>query len=303
MLSPKNIFIWTEAFNCTEILPPFLESFRKHHDLPLNVVVGDDESHLVPKISGVKALTLGSNLRSIFYKNSEPQIKKGYRLGHLGTARIWSRLIQERKEEFFIHLDADTVFLSDTVNHLISNLESGFDFVGTRRPYRNRGYRLTGKDAAKLNNHPDVLNTDFIGFRRRAIGNRYSPLLTRWIRGKRPLRYPVVDFFDPVLIKAISRGFRILYIDSPDDGNHALPNFDSEFFKNRISFAAVGSGLNFFKNPGVETSPGYKSYALSSFALYSKHLLDSDIDIPVLDNPEILAKLMRLDKKSWTLRN
>jgi hypothetical protein len=299
----KSVFIWTEAFNCTEILPPFLESFRKHHDFPLNVLVSQEESHLVPKVPGVKIYNLGENLRSFFYKNSESQVKKGYRSGHLGTARIWSHLIQERKEEYLIHLDADTVFLDGTVTQLISKLELGFDFVGTRRPYRNRGYRLEGKDATKLNKLPDVLNTDFIGFQRKAISNRYSPLLTRWIRGKRPLRHPVVDFFDPVILKAISRGRRILYIDSPCDGIHAFPNYDSEFFKNRISFAAVGSGLNFLKNPDVKTSPGYKSYALASFALYSKYLLDTDIGIPVLDNPEILAKLMRLDKKSWKLRN
>ena len=94
-----------------------------------------------------------------------------------------------------------------------------------------------------------------------------------------------------------------MYIDSPNDGQHAFPNYDSEYFKNRISFAAVGSGLNFFKNPGVETSPGYKSYAISSFALYSKYLLETDIGVPVLDNPEILAKLIKLDKKSWKLRS
>jgi hypothetical protein len=301
--SQKSVFIWTEAFNCTEILPPFLDSFRTHHDLQLNVVVARDESHLVPKKPGVEVLNLGNNLQSFFFKNSESQVKKGYRLGHLGTARIWSHLIQERREEYLIHLDADTVFLGDTVSQLIRNLESGFDFVGTRRPYRNRGYRLEGKDGLRLNKHPDVLNTDFIGFRRKAISNRYSPFLTRWIRGKRPLRYPVVDFFDPILLRAISHGRKILYVDSPNDGPHAFPNYDSEYFKNRISFAAVGSGLNFFKNPGVETSPGYKSYAVSSFALYSKYLLDTDIGVPVLDNPEILAKLIKLDKKSWKLRS
>jgi hypothetical protein len=100
----------------------------------------------------------------------------------------------------------------------------------------------------------------------------------------------------------LSQGRKIKYIDSPDRGSSSLPNYDSEFFKNRISFAAVGSGLNFFKNPRVMTSPGYRDYALASYSLYAKYLLDQETGIKPLDNPEILEKLKRLDKSNWTLR-
>ena len=302
MSQGRNVFIWTEAFNCVEILPPFLESFIKHHKLEINVVVAESEINLVPRVKGVNAISLKPNLNSNFFRNHEKYVIDGYKQGHLGTARIWSYLIQNRSEDVFVHLDADTVFLAESVSVLIDQIESGYDFVGTRRPYKNRGYRLEGRDAKRLNKHPDALNTDFLAFRSEAIASKHSPLLTRWIRGKRPLRYPVVDFFDPVIFRALSQGRKIKYIDSPDKGSSSLPDYDSEFFKNRISFAAVGSGLNFFKNPTVITSPGYRDYALASYSLYAKYLLDHETGIKPLDNPEILEKLKRLDKSSWTLR-
>jgi len=302
MSQGKSAFIWTEAYNCVEILPPFLKSFREHHNLGINVIVAKSEADLVPKIEGVNALTLEPNFKSNLLRNSEKHVSLGYKSGHLGTARIWSYLIQNRSEEFFVHLDADTVFLAESVSALIDRLKRGYDFVGTRRPYKNRGYRLEGRDGTLLDKRPDALNTDFLAFRPSAISSRHSPLLTRWIRGKRPIRYPVVDFFDPIIFRALSQGRKISYIDSPDVGSSSLPNYESEFFKNRISFAAVGSGLNFLKNPSVQTSPGYREYALASYSLYAKYLLDQETGIDPLDNPEILEKLKRLDKPSWTLK-
>lgn len=166
--------------------------------------------------------------------------------------------------------------------------------MGTRRPYLNRGYRRNGRDGKSLDKRPDALNTDILGFRRNAIVNRYSPFLTRWIRGKRPLRYPVVDYFDPVIFKALSSSRSICYLDSPNSGSSAYPDLSSEFFTKRISFAAVGSGLSFIKNPKIETSPGYRAYAVSSYSLYAKYLLGQDTGLPTLDNPDIEERLKLL---------
>ena len=58
---------------------------------------------------------------------------------------------------------------------------------------------------------------------------------------------------------------------------------------------------NFYKNPNVKTSPGYKSFALSSYSLYCKWLLNKDIGIVPLDAPEIVLKLERINQKSWKL--
>ena len=61
MSQEKKTFIWTEAFNCVEILPPFLESFKKHHKLEINVVVAKSEINLVPRIKGVNTIALRPN--------------------------------------------------------------------------------------------------------------------------------------------------------------------------------------------------------------------------------------------------
>ena len=300
-MQSDDFFIWTEAYNCAEILPPFLESFRKHHNFPIYIATSREEFDELPKIAGVSLLPVKNSLLSLINYTNSRAIRRGFKSGHLGTARIWSYIIQNRREKFLIHLDADTVFLGEVVTRLLEGLRSDYDFVGTRRPYLHRGYRTTGRDARLLDRRPDALNTDIIGFRRDAVPGRYSPLLTRWIRGKRPLRYPVVDYFDPVLFRAIDRNKKVLYLDSPERGTQSTPNHKADVHLNRISFAAVGSGVNFHKHPEIETSPGYRSYAISSFALYSKYLLNRDIGENTLDNPEIENKLKKLNKKTWKL--
>jgi hypothetical protein len=300
--STKSVFIWTEAFNCVEILPPFLESFRTHHNLPIHVFTSEKEREKVPRIEGVTVSEVADNWISKLYLTSPKAVARGYKRGHLGTARVWSNIIRSRREEILVHLDADTVFLSECLSELIESISSGYEVAGTRRPYFNRGYRKDGPDGKKLDKHPDVLNTDIIAFQRSAIPRRLSPLLTRRIRGKRPLRYPVIDYFDPIIFEMIRAGRKIGYLDSPDSGDRGFTNPDSRIYKSRISFAAVGSGLNFYKNPEVETSPGYRAYAMASYSLYAKYLLGIDTGLQTLDNPEVENKLKQLDKSTWTLR-
>ena len=77
MSQGRNVFIWTEAFNCVEILPPFLESFIKHHKLEINVVVAESEINLVPRVKGVNAISLKPNLNSNFFRNHEKYVIDG----------------------------------------------------------------------------------------------------------------------------------------------------------------------------------------------------------------------------------
>lgn len=301
MRDKPSVFIWTEAFNCSEILPPFLDSFTTHHSFHLCVFTSKDEVGGIGNYPGVQASRLPDSFANKVLCSSHASVVKGYSKGHLGTARLWSNVLRTRTEDILIHVDADTVFLDDCITPLLDLLNSGYDAVGTRRPYLHRGYRKEGLDGRMLDRHPDALNTDLIAFKRKSIPARYSPFLTRRIRGKRPIRYPVVDFFDPIVFQLMSRGRSIQYCDSPDSGQRALQNLDSFFFNNRISFAAVGSGLNFYKNPTVKTSPGYRDYALSSFSLYAKYLLDFDTGLKPLNDPVLVDKLRRLDRKVWKL--
>jgi hypothetical protein len=69
----------------------------------------------------------------------------------------------------------------------------------------------------------------------------------------------------------------------------------------RISFAAVGSGINFYNNSEVITSPGYKKFALASYSLYSKYILNRDLNIEILNDDLIISKLKKLDKLNWKI--
>ena len=295
----KNYFIWTEAVKCGEILAPMIESYLSHHDYPLHVFATDEDFQYISHIKNplIRYCSLNSISKSLVEK-----IERGYKKGHLGTAKLWSYLIRNQSERFYIHLDADTIFLDNVTNEIKYSLQEGkYALVGSRRPYKYRTYRLTGRDAKALNRLPDVVNTDCFGFDRSFF--RISPewLLTRKILGRRQFRRPIIDFFDPISFEILDNGGLIHYLDSQSDGVSASPNLQSNFHSKRISFSAVGSGLNFYKNPSAKSSAGYKKFALSSFSLYSNLILKIPIDIPMLDDSNLIKRISKLDRTTWKI--
>ncbi len=297
-----DVFIWTEAFNCGEVLNPMIASYLKHNNFILNVFGTREDLKEIKSTSHLlKFYDLKKNKKTIKIEN---KILSGYKFGHKGTAELWSYLIRSREERYFLHLDSDTVFLDDVITELITSVkEDGNSLVGSRRPYLNRTYRKSGLDGAMLDRLPDVVNTDCFIFDKELISLKPSWNLRRKIMGKRPLAHPVVDFFDPVSFEIIKKGGKVHYIDSSSQGTQSVTNVNSNFHNKRISFAAVGSGVNFFKNPKTKTSIGYRDFALASYSLYSKWLLNKSIPIPPLDNPELIDKLSRLNQDTWKLND
>lgn len=298
-----NNYVWTEAFNCGEILSPMLKSYVAHHQTPIHVFGFSSDIkainfnhellifHAIPVKKGItKFLTLGRRLN------------RAYKSGHKGTALFWAYLIRRNPSKVLIHLDSDQVFLGDCLNELFIAAKEGYSAFGSRRPYKYRTYRLDGRDSSKLSKHPDTLNTDCFGFFVNDIKNRFSPWLIRRLRGKRPLRYPVIDFFDPIILEMHYSGKRIKYIDSVQNGQHSVQNLNHAFMVNRISFAAVGSGLNFIKNSKARTSESYKTFAIKSYNLFAFHLLSLNHSENLLDDPQLISKLNALDKNTWTLK-
>ena len=295
----QEIFIWTEAFNCGEILPPMVKSYLTHHDESLNIFATEKDFEF---ISSIKDSRLIFHCLEKTNMKVHRKIVSGYNKGHSGTANLWTYLLRHRKEQIFIHFDADNIFLDNVTAELIDKLcYESYALVGSRRPYRMRAYRLTGRDAEKLNNLPDVVNTDCFGFNTSYIKKFPSWLLKRKIVGKRQLFRPIIDYFDPISFEIIDKGGKVYFLDSPTQGKSAKTNFDSDFHNKRISFAAVGSGLNFFKNPKVKSSPGYKKFALASYSLYSNRILGIPLNIPMLDDESLNAKINKLDKNKWAL--
>jgi hypothetical protein len=111
---------------------------------------------------------------------------------------------------------------------------------------------------------------------------------------------PVIDFFDRITFN-LARNGGIYYLDSESQGKYGFYTREGEFEDKMISFAAVGSGCSFYKNPLAQSSPTYKSFALASFSLYSLWLLDTKLEVGPLDEPFLTQKLSRLNKSSWTL--
>jgi hypothetical protein len=295
-------FIWTEAFNCGEILQPMLTSYVKHNKHPIHVYGTINDLN---EISINSELVIPHSLESERYllKSVEYRILKGYKRGHLGTATLWEYLINTRQENIFIHLDADTIFLGDSVTDLINTIAiEGYAIAGSRRPYKNRPYRKNGKGSKRLDLYPDAVNTDCFAFNSIFIRKHPAVLLRRKILGRRTSLLPVIDFFDPVTFDIIKRGGKIKYMDSPGDGFHSSLNLESNFIKSRISFAAVGSGCNFFKNGHIGIPEGYASFALQSYSLYASHFLEKNIGIPKLSNDYLLKQLEKLDKINWILK-
>jgi hypothetical protein len=294
------MFIWTEAFNCGELLSPFLKSYLQHNDQEINVYGFKSDLNKIefdhPKI-------ILHDLEGIVFQNQSlvEMMSKSYKSGHLGTAILWAWLIKNRPEEFFVHLDADTIFLDDVIKDFSVAIKQGYKLGGSRRPYRSRSYRKSGLDGWLLNRRKDVLNTDCFYFNTALIKNIPFKWLVRMIRGRRTGPLPVVDFFDPVIFRLLRKKEKVLYLDSPNSGFHSNGEGESLFHRKRISFAAVGSGINFYKNPEIVTSPGYKEFALASYSLYSEMILDIKVPIKPLEDHSLKEKLKKLNKEKWDL--
>jgi hypothetical protein len=293
-------FIWTEAFNCGELLQPFLNSFLKHHQSEINVYGFRSD---LDKIKFEHPQVILHDLDGIFF-NKKPLsllLEDSFKFGHLGTAILWSWLIKTRSETNFIHLDADTIFLGNVIEDFEAAISLGYKIVGTRRPYRYRSYRKQGIDGWLLDKRKDTLNTDCFYFDTNKVRKIPFSLLVRMIQGRRIGILPVVDFFDPIIFRLLKKKQKILYIDSQNAGFNSQSNPNSEFHEKRISFAAVGSGINFYKNPEVVTSPGYRGFALASYSLYSATILGLELPIEPLNDVNLKNKLEKLDKEKWDL--
>ena len=91
-----EVFIWTEAFNCSEILPPFLRSFTHHHDYTIHIATSKNEFQSLPWMENVNFLPIKNNLSSKMTRTNEKAILRGFKKGHLGTARIWNQVIRNQ---------------------------------------------------------------------------------------------------------------------------------------------------------------------------------------------------------------
>jgi hypothetical protein len=296
----KNYFIWTEAYNCGELLNPLIQSFLNHHSASIHIFASDLDFMKLTQTSNLISRGTFSNYG--FINNYiERKVLRKYKRGHAGTAYLWSKIIRKYKKFILVHIDADNIFVGESLSKLLESLNSGDSISGSRRVYLNRSYRLNDRSSKSLNKLPDVVNTDFFGFKTDKIRKYPQWWLRRKITGKRPIKHPCIDFFDPISFEIIQKGGTVGYLDSPNEGKSGFLNKESDFMQKRISFAAVGSGINFSKNMPKKVHHSYIKFALSSYNLYSKFILDKDLGGPYLVDKDLTNKLEKLNKSNWTI--
>lgn len=301
-------FIWVEAVGCGEILPPFIESYLAHHKEAIHVVGYKEDLVNLPQDSRIVKIEISETRSGTSGEASglnREEIAAAYQYGHKGTATIWAYLIATRPEQNFIHLDADTIFLDNVLDEIEGKLTQGYSVVGTRRPYRYQKGKSSKRARINFFFSRDCVNTHCFGFKKSdLLGNQ--ELLRKMIEGRgfNPIHtrlFPVIDFFDRITFRLARKG-SIYYLDSENQGRHGRHDRFGKTERRMISFAAVGSGSAFYKNSKAVISASYRELAIGSYALFSKYLLNKEIDFPILDSPYLINHLEKLDQSTWTLR-
>lgn len=298
-------FIWMEALGCGEILPPTINSYLAHHDQRLHVIGYQEDLASIPQDDRIIPIVISEESSVESFRLSAGQLREAYMRGHQGTALLWASIIQCRQESVMIHLDADTVFLGNVVNPILEKMKLGIGIVGTRRPYRHSAASKNMANKVLMYFRRDAVNTHCFGFNKEFISID-NINLSKAINGQGKNRFsqrifPVIDFFDRVTFN-IARNQSIFYLDTDKQNKHGHHDHNGALESLMISFAAVGSGCAFHKNPKALSSPTYREFALSSYALWSKWLLGVSINHEVLDSPFLIDKLSRLDKQVWKLQ-
>lgn len=276
-----NIFIFTEIINVGKIGKIAIDSFLKYHpDLTINVY---------GKPSDFAWLT--AHPQVVWHDiESETDIVDGFNQGHLGTAKLWAKLIMSVDEKYMLHFDSDIIFRGNIVQDIIDKVEEGYDLIGACRNYKNN---LCFRDDVR--HLDDVVATGCFVFNKSLITKDYNyDEMTRMCQGfHNPIGEPVLDFFDPVSFDILKNGGKIWFLDFNEAGgcnregsrdnvyadlNNMNTPFKIEFGSKMSHFSAVGSGMNFFHNPEKihDVPDSYKNYAIDRYALFCKIFYDEE---------------------------
>ena len=296
-----DIFVWTEAFNCAELLNPLLKSYCAVEDRKVHAYLFDFEFRKITYFNEkIEYKVIPTKLRSLNHIKSfrllilGRWIKSGYNKGHLGTARFWAFLIKSRKENLFVHFDSDILFVKKVVNTISEELKNGSVCVGRRRMYK---YNLNNVDIVR--HKKDCIDTVLFGFNARILKLLPLVILVPLIRGKGLISriFHTLDFFDKITF-LLSKFGRLTYVDSPTLGNHGYVNSESNFNKSFLEiFSAVGTGCALWNKHvtgvalNLDKLSVYQKYALSNYSFYSKYILRNPINYQSTEDPQLVSAL------------
>ena len=270
----RDVFVFTEAYNCGKIAKIAIQSFLEHHPGHKVNVFGKDSDF---KDIGIKS----GYINYISLENDE-KLKELYKNGHAGTSHIHANVLLKTYGDYdrIIHFDSDVLFREECVSDIIKAWEKGFSLIGQRRNYeKNRG-GLKYINGMSVTGIKDTVGTCFFGMDLKDLKIKDPEIVRKMCQGAISLTgEPILDYFDPVSFHVMHNGGRIKYLSSLDygggDENGSWDNgFNDlnllcDFGKKFVHFAGVGSGLNFTNNGSGNVPTSYSEWAKDRYNLYS----------------------------------
>lgn len=275
----QKSLIFTEGFNCGEILKVALDSFHKHHNLKVHVFgTPADFAHITPHENNVLI-----DCTPLSY------LKKSYEMGHKGTAFIFGKVFSGAMDDMrkftknpdpsmdlkqVIHFDSDVFFKKESISLIEQELDAGYDIVGSRRAYLKNPANIPVDPSI-----PDATSTYFFGMKIDKIPKYDAEYFMNMCQGVvNPLGHEVFDFFDPVTFVALRNGAKIKFLDhdkvggqNPDGKKNTSfeSNLHLDMGENLAHFGGVGSGYAYAKDIAKQNE-SYGKWALGRWAIYKK---------------------------------
>jgi hypothetical protein len=294
----KTPFVFSEFFNCGPLLRPFLESYLKYHDTVIHIVTTDEDLKYAGDIVNHK------NVKIINISNDN-NFSNAWKNGHAGTALCFaSAILKWSNSDYIIHFDSDVIFRNDCITDILSELNNGYDIVGSPRAYR---YNLSGVKG--LENYHDTVSTYAFGINKTKIPNYEFDYFVRMCGGwVNPLKHRTLDFFDPVVFSALANGAKIRFLSTVEYGgmdnfgnkkNGYDTNLNFDFGSKIVHFGGVGSGCSVYYNKS-DPPKSYAEWALGRWSLYAKLFLNLDTNCSF---PTTYSKQNDHDGKRWCSGN
>jgi len=269
----SDYFIFTEAYNCADILKNCLNSFYKYHDDIVHVYGREEDLDQLKDFKLIKPIVIEPTSEINFF----------YKKGHYGTAAIFAKaILVDSTCDNIIHFDSDLIFKKECISKIKDKLNNDYSLVGPPRPYK---YNLNNRD--DIRHMPDVVATCFFGFKKNKINITDINELTPSICGRNFENQPILDFFDYVSFLILKNGGKIFNFNHDDVGGpnnmgnrvnkYMELNEDLDCGDWYIHFAGIGSGSKIFKQGYEFVDKHYANWALERYAVYKKLIENVDI--------------------------
>ena len=165
----EDYFIWTEIVNTGKIGKIALASFCKYHpNIKVHVYGMNRDFGWLGEIP--------DNMECISVDN-QTAILEAFNQGHLGTAMLWSGIISQNPQKYFIHFDSDVIFRKECMSDLL-DIRHEYDLIGKIRSYKHNPHNRDD-----IRDCDDVVATDIFLFNKEKIGEWDAGQLTAMIRG------------------------------------------------------------------------------------------------------------------------